>query len=104
MTIHIVETKDVQALRPGGAGVAATPLMDTDRVRALLLNLEAGQSVAPCQMTATVLYYVIAGRGRLRVESEEAELQPGSLALVPANSVRAISAAEPMRVLAIQVL
>ena len=74
MTIHIIETKDVQALRPGGPGAVPTPLMDTDTVRALLLSLAAGQSVAPCQMFATVLYFVIAGKGHLRVEGEQAEL------------------------------
>jgi quercetin dioxygenase-like cupin family protein len=104
MAIQIVEIEEVKALRPGGASVAPTLLMDTDTMRALLLNLAAGQSVAPCQMPTTVLYYVIEGKGRLRVENEQAELQTGSLVLVPANFVRAISAAEPMRVLAVQVL
>jgi len=102
MAIQIVQIEDVKALGPGGASVAPTLLIDTDTVRALLLNLAAGQSVAPCQMPTTVLYYVIAGKGDLRVESEQAKLQMGSLVLVPANCVRAISAAEPMRVLAIQ--
>jgi len=102
MTIQIVEIEEVKALRPGGASVAPTLLMDTDTVRALLLNLAAGQSVAPCQMPTTVLYYVIEGQGHLRVEGEQAELHTGSLVLVPAKAVRVISAAEPMRVLAIQ--
>ena len=102
MAIQIVQIEDVKALEPGGASAAPTLLIDTDTVRVLLLNLAAGQAVAPCQMPTTVLYYVIAGRGHLRVESEQAELQTGSVVLVPANSVRAISAAEPMRVLAIQ--
>ena len=102
MAIRIVQIEEVKSLRAGGASVAPTPLIDTDTVRALLLNLAAGQAVAPCQMPTTVLYYVIEGKGHLRVEGEQAELQTGSLVLVPANSVRAISAAEPMRVLAIQ--
>jgi len=104
MAIQIVQTEEVKNVRPGGASVAPTLLMDTDGVRALLLNLTAGQSVAPCQMPTTVLYYVVEGQGRLRVEGEHAELQTGSLFLVQANSVRAISASEPMHVLAIQVL
>ena len=104
MAIRIVQIEEVKNLKPGGASVAPTPLIDTDTVRALLLNLAAGQAVAPCQMPTTVLYYVIEGKGHLRVEGEQAELQTGSLVLVPAKAVRVISAAEPMRVLAVQVL
>jgi quercetin dioxygenase-like cupin family protein len=37
------------------------------------------------------------------VEAKETELQAGSLALVPAGTVRTISATQPMRVLAVQV-
>jgi len=70
----------------------------------LLLNLAAGQAVAPCQMSVIVLYYVVEGQGYLRVEDERAELRTGSLAVVPAGATRSISADERMRVLAVQVL
>jgi quercetin dioxygenase-like cupin family protein len=104
MTIHIVETRDVMNASPDGAAVTPTPLIDADDVRALLLNLAAGQSVAPCRMSSPVLYYVIEGQGYLRVDDEQAGLQAGSLVVVPAGAVRAISAADPLRVLAVQVL
>ena len=103
MTIQIVETKDLKALLPDGVGVTPTPLIDDSKVCALLVNLAAGQSVGPCQMSATVLYYVVEGQGHLRVEDEQAELQTGSLAIVPAGAVRAISAAGQMRILAVQI-
>ena len=102
MTYHIVETGGLESF--SADGVRPTPLLDSGEVRALLLNLAAGQAVAPCQMPSTVLYYVIEGQGHLRVDGEQAELRNGSLAVVPADAVRAISAAEPMRVLAVQVL
>jgi len=38
------------------------------------------------------------------VEDERAELRAGSLAVVPAGATRSISAAERMRVLAVQML
>ena len=100
MTLRIVDTSSLTGF--SSDGVLSTPLLDAGKVRALLLNLEAGQAVAPCQMSTTVLYYVIEGQGHLRVEGEQAELHTGSLVLVPAKAVRVISAAEPMRVLAIQ--
>ena len=101
MTYHIVETEGLEGFSPNG--VRPIPLLDTDKVRALLLNIDAGQSVAPCQMSSTVLYYVIEGQGRLSVDGEQAELQTGSLIVVPAGAIRSISADERMRVLAVQV-
>ena len=103
MTIQIVETKDLKALLPDGVGVTPTPLIDDSKVCTLLVDLAAGQSVGPCQMSTTVLYYVVEGQGHLRVEDEQAELQTGSLAIVPAGTVRAISAAGQMRILAVQI-
>ena len=102
MTLHIVET-DEQRGFPSDQ-VHVTPLVDTDEVRALLLHLDAGQSVAPCQMACAVLYYVIEGQGQLRVGDEQAGLRTGSLVVVPAGAVRDISATEPMRLLAAQIL
>ena len=101
--MQIVETEERMKL-PGAAQAAPLPLIETDRLRALLLDLEAGQGVAPCQMSFTVLYYVVEGRGHLRVGDEQAELQRGSLAVVTAGAVRSISAVAPMRVLAVQAL
>lgn len=100
MTLHIVETDELKGFTSDQIHV--TSLVNTNDMRTLLLHLAAGQSVAPCQMPSTVLYYVIAGQGRLQVGNEQAGLRTGSLVVVPAGAVRTISAAEPMRVLAIQ--
>ncbi len=99
MAIHVIETS---ALQDFSSGPLMMPL-EAGRGRALLLNLDAGGSVAPCQMTAAVLYFVIAGRGQLHVGSEQAELQAGSLTVVPAGALRQITARERMRVLAVQI-
>lgn len=100
MTLHIVETDEQRGFTSDQVHV--TPVVNTDEVRALLLHLAAGQSVAPCKMACTVLYYVIEGQGHLQVGDEQAGLRTGSLVVVPAGAVRVISAAGPMRVLAIQ--
>lgn len=103
MTISIIETKHLTDFPPSSAEIAPQRLIDTDNVVALLVNVDAGQAIEPCRMSATVLYYVIEGSGSLIVEDEQADLQAGSLALVPAGTVRSISAVEPTRVLAVQV-
>ena len=104
MTISIVETRRMKDFPSSSADIAPKRLLDADGIRVALVNLDAGQAVAPCQMSASLLYYVIEGQGSLRVGDEEVGLQAGSLALVPAGAVRAISAADPLRVLAVQVL
>ena len=101
MALHIVETDGLKAFSQDG--VRPRRLLDTDNVHVLLLNLEAGQSVAPCQMSAVVLYYIIEGQGALRVMDEQGRLQTGSLVIVPAGAVRSILAGTRMRVLAVQV-
>lgn len=100
MPIHVIETSTW--LDSGPSGPLVVPLAEAGQGRALLLRLEAGQSVAPCQMSVAVLYFVITGRGHLCLSDERAELRDGSLAVVPAGAVRSISAGERMRVLAIQ--
>ncbi len=102
MTIQIVDTKGLQDLRPDGECIAPMPLIDAGQVSALLLNLAEGQSVGPCQMSVTVLYYVLEGQGHLRVDDEQADLETGSLVIVPPSAVRAISAAGQMRVPVVQ--
>lgn len=102
MTYQVVETAGLGD--PSPSGVRPIPLLDTAKIRALLLCMAAGQSVAPCQMSATVLYYVIEGLGQLQVEDELAQLQTGSMTVVPAGAVRTISAVQALRVLAVQVL
>ena len=99
MSIDVVETRDLK----NGEG-PATSLIDTHKIRALLVNLEAGQSLAPCQMSCPVLYYVIEGQGVLHVADEQANVKTGSVVVVPADAVRSITAGENLRVLAVQSL
>jgi quercetin dioxygenase-like cupin family protein len=99
MSIDVVETSGFKNIE-----VPATSLIGTDKVRALLVNLDAGQSLSPCQMSCPVLYYVIEGQGVLHVADEQANLKTGSLVVVPAEAVRNISADKRMSVLAVQLL
>jgi quercetin dioxygenase-like cupin family protein len=103
MNFIITEMKQLKDLPLSSAAIKPERLFETDGIAALLVNADAGQAIEPCLMSATVLYYVIEGSGSLNVEDEQSDLQTGSLALVPAGTIRSISAAEPMRVLAVQV-
>ncbi len=103
MTVAVIETERLKDFPPSSAEIAPRRLIGTDNVAALLVNVDAGQTIEPCRMSATVLYYVIEGEGSLQAESERSDLHTGSVALVPAGTVRSLSAVEAMRVLAVQV-
>lgn len=103
MTFSITETKHLKTFAPSSSEIRPDRLLKTDEIAALLVNVDAGQAIEPCRMSARVLYYVIEGSGSLIVEDEQAELQTGSLAVVPPGTVRSISAVEPTRVLAVQI-
>ena len=99
MSIDVVETSELP-----NVGAPVTSLIDTDKVRALLVNLEAGKSLAACKMDFPVLYYVIEGRGVLSVGEEQINLKSGSVTVVPAGIVRSLAAREHLRILAVQSL
>jgi len=101
MPTHVVDTSALTAFTSDGA--QAPLLLESEDVTALLLCLEPGQGVGPCRMDCAVLYYVIEGRGRLRMEDELEDLVGGALAVVPAGAVRSIVGGERMRVLAVQI-
>jgi mannose-6-phosphate isomerase-like protein (cupin superfamily) len=99
MSIEVVETGDLKNVE-----AQATLLIGSGKVRALLVHLEAGKSLDPCEMACPVLYYVIEGQGVLSVGEEQASLKAGSLTVVPAGAVRSIVARQRVRVLAVQSL
>ena len=100
MTIQIANLDEL-SFAPSGARLA--PVLEADNLRVLLLSLGEREAVAPCQMSLTVLYLVLEGRGRLQVGDESADLEVGSLAVVPKDAVRSIQSETRMRVLAVQV-
>ena len=101
MTIHVIDVESMQEF--SADEVQPIVLQQFEGLVTLLVCLEAGQEVGPCVMTTRVLYLVLAGRGQLRVAGEQAELNAGSLVVVPADVVRCIVAIEQMRLLAVQV-
>lgn len=99
--MNIINTNTLKEI--SRTGLLSKPLFDIGKARALLLNLDAGQAVDPCQMSFIVIYYFIEGQGQMQVEDKQAEFQPGSLVSVQAGAVRSISASHQTRVLVVQI-
>ena len=103
LSARMVDINALTAFSFDGAQTAV--LLGSEGVPARPLCLEPGQGVGPCRMGSTVLYYVIEGHERLRMEDEldASSLVAGALAVAPAGAVRTIVTGERMRVLAVQI-
>jgi len=92
----------VNSLQRRAEGVRLTPVAESAGLRALLVQLGEGESVAPCVMPMDVLYCVIEGRGALDAECGRFDLERGTLALVPMGMERSIRCDEGLRIVAVQ--
>jgi quercetin dioxygenase-like cupin family protein len=101
MAIQVMDTEAWQKY----SSTEAQPIMlhQSDGLVILLLCLEPGQRVGPCELSMRVVYSVLAGSGQLRVEAEQAELKTGAVIIVPAGITRTLAANERMCVMAVQV-
>ena len=102
VSAHVIDTKAISIFASDRA--QAQVLLDSDGATARLLCLEPGQGVGPCTVECPMLYFVIEGRGQLRLNADQDTriLFSGALAVVPAGAERGIVAKERMRVLAVQ--
>jgi len=103
VSARVIDTEAIRVFASDRAQVQV--LLDSEDVTARLLCLEPGQSVGPCTVECPMLYYVIEGRGRMRLNDDQhtSTLVTGILAVVPAGAERGIAAQERMRLLAVQV-
>ena len=75
-----------------------TNLVDTASLFCDVYGLEPGQSQAGHRHTiGDKLYYVVAGTGRIRIDADEREVQPGDLVCAPAGSDHAVHNPGPQR-------
>jgi quercetin dioxygenase-like cupin family protein len=75
-----------------------TNLVDTANLFCDVYALEAGQAQAAHRhAVGDKLYYVLAGRGRIRVGTEEHAVGPGDLVCAPAGSEHGVTNSGPDR-------
>lgn len=74
-------------------------LHTSEKVRVILLCLEAGQEIAPHTSPEATLH-VVKGRGSITVGEEEMPVQGGTLVVVPAGVSHAVKCQERMALLA----
>jgi len=77
---------------------------DSQRIKAQVISLDAGQQIPPCRMERDVIFFIMEGQGRIVVNGEEKELEKFSWVFVPKEkNSRSIQAETRMAVLAIQI-
>ena len=77
---------------------------ESERLKAQVMGLEAGQEIPPCRMDHDVVFVVLDGIGTLLIDGEEKAIKKSSFAFVPKEKkTRSLKALTKMSVLAIQV-
>lgn len=77
---------------------------ESDRLKAQLMGLEAGQEIPPCRMDHDVIFVVMEGKGKIVVDGEEEAIKESAFVFVPKEKkTRSLKALTKMAVLAIQV-
>lgn len=77
---------------------------ESDKIKAQVTGLEAGQEIPPCRMDRDVIFVVLEGTGKIVVDGEVKAIKKSSFAFVPKEKqTRSLKALTKMSVLAIQV-
>ena len=77
-------------------------LIVTNSFKLLLICFEPGQSVPPCVMERSTVFYIIEGQGKVLVSDQENRVTAGSLIIIEPDLVRQIKADTHLVVLAMQ--
>ncbi len=77
---------------------------ETEKIKAQVIGLEAGQQIPPFKMDADVVFLILEGDGKILVDGQEESLKKFSWVFVPKKKeTRSLKADTRMTVLAIQV-
>ena len=75
----------------GDQGPSLTTLIETPRLKAVLVGLRADQAI-PLHPSPEALYHFLQGSGTMTVDGQACEVQPGATVIAPSGSKRGISA------------
>ncbi len=75
----------------GDKGPSPTTLIETPRLKVVLVGLRADQAI-PVHPSPEAVYHFVQGTGTIAVDGESFEIQPGATVIAPAGSKRGITA------------
>lgn len=81
--------------------VVSKLLHDSERCRVVLFCLEPGQEVPPHQSTSEVIFYGVAGRGKVLVDAEEIAMESGTVVVCPPRLPHGLKAETRTTILAV---
>jgi quercetin dioxygenase-like cupin family protein len=77
---------------------------ETEKIKAQVIGLEAGQQIPPCGMDFDVIFFVMEGEGEIILDGQSEVLKKSAWVFVPKEiETRSIRSETRMKVLAIQV-
>jgi mannose-6-phosphate isomerase-like protein (cupin superfamily) len=77
---------------------------ESEKLKAQVMGLEAGQQIPPCRMEHDVVFVVLEGRGLIVVDREEQAVGKSAFVFVPRErETRSIKAVTKMSLLAVQI-
>ena len=77
---------------------------ETEKIKAQVIGLEAGQQIPPCKMDYDVIFFVMEEEGKIIFDGQSEVLKKSAWIFVPKEiETRSIKAENQMKVLAIQV-
>jgi quercetin dioxygenase-like cupin family protein len=77
---------------------------ESEKLKAQVMGLEAGQKIPPCRMEHDVVFVVLEGRGVIFVDGEERAIEKSAFIFVPKEKeTRSIEAITQMSLLAVQI-
>lgn len=79
------------SVRFGDQGPSPTTLIETPRLKVVLVGLRADQAI-PMHPSPEALYHFLQGSGTMTVDGQAFEVRPGATVIAPSGSRRGISA------------
>lgn len=90
-TVEVIRMKDVEG-KLNRRGVSAKLLLQNDHVRVMNLNLRPGDTVPEHSVPVEVFFYVVEGRGTIKIGEETAIVEATDIVICPKNVIMAVYA------------
>ncbi|MDW7650476.1 MAG: cupin domain-containing protein [Bacillota bacterium] len=94
--MEVIRMSDVEAFR-NHRGVLAKKLFSHNNASVINLILQPGEEIAEHSVPVDVFFYIVVGKGTIRIGEDEAVVGEKDIIVCPANTVMALRADQNVR-------